>query len=390
MATGTEAGLLDAPAPQSVFKHALLDQYVIRYAAMTASKLPSKRAVLVDGFAGRGRFDSGAPASAEYMMLAAQKVKATTQIDIFLVEQSRKDFNRLDEVAAEYRARGISIETRYGSCADHLVDAVAWGDGASLFLFLDPCGAILPWTDLQPLLAGRGTWPRTEALLNFNADLIRRAGGQYKAGQLDLGGVATADAVCGGDWWRDLALTTHLASGGRTWESAAEAVALEYARRLGTATSMKPVVAPVRRKAHHQPVYHLIFLTRDPHGHWVFGHAAAVAREKWLEALGPDEELLEEMLFNTVDDQIKQDHQRAVDKITENLLALVGDGRDKVVVDHVGAVFEGVYGEARETAFSQALRALVKAEMVDYAVKGDRPYRHVIRRGAAYPAADSN
>ncbi len=77
MATGTDGGLLETPKPQSVYKHGILEQYVIQCATMTASSLTPKRSVLVDGFAGRGRFDTKEPGSAEYMMLAAQKAKAT-------------------------------------------------------------------------------------------------------------------------------------------------------------------------------------------------------------------------------------------------------------------------------------------------------------------------
>lgn len=73
MPTGTDGGLLDSPKPQSVYKHGILEQYVIRFATMTACKLNPKRAVLFDGFAGRGRFDTGEAGSAEHMMIAAQK-----------------------------------------------------------------------------------------------------------------------------------------------------------------------------------------------------------------------------------------------------------------------------------------------------------------------------
>lgn len=59
MAKGTDAGLLDAPRSQSIFKHTILDQYAIRFCSMTASQLTPKRAVVVDAFAGRGRFDGG-------------------------------------------------------------------------------------------------------------------------------------------------------------------------------------------------------------------------------------------------------------------------------------------------------------------------------------------
>ena len=255
MATGTDGGLLDSPRPQSVYKHGILDQYVIRFATMTASRLTPKRAVLFDGFAGRGRFDGGNPGSAEYMMLAAQKVKSTTQIDLYLVEQARKDYKSLDSVADEYRARGIHIDSHNDECGRHLDGMLSLADAASLFVFLDPCGAVLPIESIKEILGKRGAWPRTEILLNFSADLIRRAGGQLRKGQLELGGVAQADKVCGGEWWREVALTAYESSGEITWESAAETVAMEYARRLTEGTKYGSVVAPVRRKSHHQPVY---------------------------------------------------------------------------------------------------------------------------------------
>jgi len=381
MATGTAAGLLVGPQPQSVFKHRILDQYVIRYAAMTASRLTPKRAVIVDGFAGRGRYDNGSAASAETIMLHAQKLRNTTQIDIFLVEKSRRDYKVLDEVADQYRANGIRIETRNGECGDYLDEAVSLANGASLFLFLDPCGVNLPFETLDDVLRRRRDWPRTEVLLNFSADLIRRAGGQYKKGQLDLGGVAAADIMCGGEWWRDVALNEHVASGGKDWESAAEVVAVEYARRL-SGGRLNWAVAPVRRQPHHQPVYHLIFLTADPHGLWVFGNAASVAREKWLEALGPDEDAESAMLFSidTVGDQIEAEKKRALSVIADNIRDLVADGKSHAVVQNTTKIFGDVYGEARETTFSAALRQLVKDGEVEFAQKGAKPHKHVIRK----------
>lgn len=382
MPTGTDGGLLDSPKPQSVYKHGILEQYVVRFATMTASKLNPKRAVLFDGFAGRGRFDTGEAGSAEHMMIAAQKVKATTQIDLLLVEKARDDYESLDKVADEYRARGITIASHNGDCGHHLDDALQFAAGASLFVFLDPCGAVLPMNSIKGILRKRGSWPRTEVLLNFSADLIRRAGGQLKKGQLGLGGVAKADAVCGGDWWRDVALRAHAASGGRDWESAAGAVAVEYARRLTDGTKYGFVVAPVRRQVHHQPVYYLIFLTQDPHGFWVFGVAAAKAREKWIDFLGPDPDEREGMLWDTVTDQLEREHAKAIEHVTDNVLRLTADGQPKAVVQHVRGIYGDLYGEAKETAFTAALRALVKSGEVKFVTKGAKPHQHVIRRAA--------
>jgi len=380
LATGTEGGLLDSPKPQSVYKHGLLDQYVIQFATMTASKLNPKRSVLVDGFAGRGRFDTKEPGSAEYMMLAAQKAKSTTTIDLLLVEKAPADYASLESVADEYRTRGIRIDSYNGECGDHLGDALKLASGASLFVFLDPCGAVLPMDAIKDILWKRGTWPRTEVLLNFSADLVRRAGGQLKKGQLDLGGVAQTDKVCGGEWWREVALQAHEASGGQNWESAADAVAVEYAKRLTDGTSYGSVVAPVRRHVHHQPVYYLIFLTSQPHGFWVFGVSAAKAREKWIAFLGPDPDEAATMLWDTVDEQLTREHNQAIERITGNLRALSADGQPKKAVDHVRAIFGDLFGEAKETAFTAALRGLVKSGELEYVTKGSKPRDFVFRR----------
>jgi three-Cys-motif partner protein len=112
------------------------------------------------------------------MMLAAQKVKATTKIDLLLVEKQPDDYASLDAVADEYRARGIRIDSYNGDCGDHINDALQLSVAASLFVLLDPCGATLPMDSIKGILRMRRTWPRTEVLLNFNADLIRRSGGQ--------------------------------------------------------------------------------------------------------------------------------------------------------------------------------------------------------------------
>lgn len=381
MPTGTDAGLLDSPKPQSVYKHGLLEQYVIQYATMTASKLTPKRCVLFDGFAGRGRFDSGEAGSAEHMMIAAQKRTGSTQIDLLLVEQSRKDFETLDKVADEYRGRGIRIDSYNDDCANRIGGMLQLASKASLFVFLDPCGAVLPMASIKEILRKRGTWPRTEVLLNFNADLIRRAGGQLKKGQFDLGGVAHVDEVCGGDWWREVALHTYETSGGQSWESAAGAVAVEYAKRLTAGTPYGFVVAPVRRQVHHQPIYYLIFLTSHLYGYWVFGVSAAKAREKWIKFLGPDPNEPQGMLLDMVAEQLDREHATAIKHITENLRVLTADGEPKKAVDHVKAIFGDLYGEAKETAFTAALRQLVKSGELEYVTKG-KPRDFVFRRAS--------
>lgn len=92
MAKGTSAGLLDEARSQSVFKHAILQSYLPRFAAMTGKWAQGNRVVLLDGFAGRGRYPDGKPASGEQMLLAARKIQRTTHVEVMLVEREHKDF----------------------------------------------------------------------------------------------------------------------------------------------------------------------------------------------------------------------------------------------------------------------------------------------------------
>ena len=120
-------------------------------------------------------------------------------------------------------------------------------------------------------------------------------------------------------------------------------------------------------------------------------HAAAVAREKWLHAIGPDADAESGMLFdlNTVDDQIASEKKRAERIVAENLRELVADGRDKAVVQHAQEIFGKAYGEARETTFSAVLRQLVKDGEIEYVTKGAKPHKHVIRRGPALQSSQA-
>lgn len=363
MSKGTSSGLLDEARAQSVFKHAILDSYIIRFAIMTVSKLQNKRVVLVDGFAGRGRYPDRKPASGEHLLIAAQKSKNSAQVEVVLVEKEHKDFEQLANVTAEYQARGVIAEALPGDVQNHLHAVLRRAAGVPLFLFLDPCGANLPAIVMKNILAGsrRSLWPRTEALLNISADLTRRAAGAVRKELHDHGAIARMNTMCGGDWWQQIALDAHATSRDGTWETAAESVVNEYARRLGQAAHMIPVVVPVRRRAHHQPVYHLVFLTRAGHGLWVFGDALAAARQKWLQVLGPDDEEAEGMLFNQVEGQIEHEQEQGVKLVKENMLDLVARRGRVKLVDHTLAVFGGSYGQLPEKFVRRAARELNKA-----------------------------
>jgi three-Cys-motif partner protein len=360
---GTSSGLLDEVRSQSVFKHAILNSYFIPFVTMTTKWVESKRVVLLDGFAGRGRYPNGKPASGEHMLLAALKAKNVARVEVVLVEQERSDYEQLAQVTEEYRRKGVTAAAFHGDVSDHLEGVVHQARGVPLFLFLDPCGANVPYQTVERALAAerKARRPATEALLNISADLTRRAAGAANKGLHDHPAIAKLNTMCGGTWWQTVALDAHSTSIDGTWETAAEAVVSEYAHRIEQVAGMKSVVVPVRRQAHHQPVYHLVFFTRAEHGLWVFGDGLALARHEWMQVLGPDDEELEGMLFNSVESQIEGEQERGLEQIKQNMLELVAHvGRVKLV-DRALAVFGSTYGVAPEKLARKAARALHKA-----------------------------
>ena len=186
MATGTKGGLLKSPEQhaQSVFKHVVLSSYLEPFMAMTGSTSPGKRLVVLDGFAGSGRYSDGSPASGERIMQAIAKMQPTRRVEAFFVEKAKKEFARLEAVVGEYRDRGLTVTALPGRVERHLNQVVTAAEGVPLFLFLDPCGAGVSFEQLTGLLNGprAGERPATEVLLNFSGTMSRRVAGALNNG----------------------------------------------------------------------------------------------------------------------------------------------------------------------------------------------------------------
>src|SRR5215468_9162657 len=173
MATGTAAGLLDSSdRAQSVFKHAIIRHYMKPFLAMTGSTSQNCRVVVLDGFAGRGRYPDGTPASAELIMQAVRGLQGSRTVATFFVENDSRQYRELSRVVAEYVAQGLEAKALPGAADDHLDQVIESARGVPLFLFLDPCGALLPFRRLARVVGNArcSPWPRTEVLLNFSAD----------------------------------------------------------------------------------------------------------------------------------------------------------------------------------------------------------------------------
>jgi three-Cys-motif partner protein len=201
LATGTKAGLLDSSDhAQSIFKHAIIRNYMPPFLAMTGSTSDKGRVVVMDGFAGRGRYPDGSPGSAELIMRAVQRLRGSRTVAAFFAETDPDTYRQLDAVVREYAATGLPAKALSGSAEEHLDAVIAAARGVPLFLFLDPCGALLPFSRFAQVISAerRDVRPPTEIPANFSADLTRRTAGQLAAGQTGEAGVTRMDMTCGG------------------------------------------------------------------------------------------------------------------------------------------------------------------------------------------------
>ncbi len=374
MATGTSGGLLDDPEghAQSVLKHAILRQYMLPFVAMVGSTSSRGRMVVLDGYAGRGRYRSGEPGSAELILRVIKNFRYSRQVLAYFVEKEPKDFVALAAVVSEYARQGIFAKALPGAVEDHLDAVIAAADGYPLFLFLDPCGAVVPFDRLAAVLAGqrRLRRPQTEALLNFSAGLSRRAAGVLRAGRVDDPIIAKMDVTCGGQWWRATALQALRSSATGNFEQVATAVAEQYAERLARAGSMMAVTVPVGRRINRQLIFHLVFMTRSTYGLWVFADALARARQAWLRAVGDAVGDAGGTLFTAADymnQQIDAELEQHTKIVAANLREIAGRKVAFKLVEHARAVFGEAYGVATEAVVSQVVSGLVsKGELVVY------------------------
>lgn len=365
MSSGTGGGYWSDKALPSVFKHDLLKRYLPQFGGMTGTQSHDKRVVYLDGYAGEGRYENGEPASAEIALRVASYLRGRPglTLECFFCEPQSKSFERLQTVVQHYLAYGVRAHAHSGEVDGVLDQVVARAVREPLFLFLDPCGLVLPQDRLVDVLAHKRPQkrPATELLMNFSMMAVWRLGGHVRSPKGNERSLQRFDDVCGGTWWREYfadAVASRDKEGAA--EDAIEAVAAEYARRLERRTGMLVQSVPVSHSPRKRAVYRLVFATRSPYGLWVFGDTVARARATWWETLEERED--DDGLFTVASvtrPDPKEVEARAVPEIAENLAKLLVKIRRPIkVVDHTLEIFGSYYGQVTEPVVRQAVRLL--------------------------------
>jgi len=361
MATGAGDRYWEYQGLPSVLKHELLRRYLPIFAGKTGSK--SASVVYLDGYAGRGRYDNGAPGSAELILKVAEDYKERgISFRLFFHEKKRKNYAVLKPVVDEYKARGVQAEASPEEVIKGLGRVIDAARGLPFFMFLDPCGVGMPFSELTKVLSGqrRDIWPPTEVLLNFSLEAVRRIGGHVNSDTPDEASMALLDSALGSDWWRDV-----IRKRGVTDDAVREIVD-GFMNRLAKATKMRIVACPVSRAPSHKPVYYLVLGTRSPLGICYFGDSAARAEEKWWDTLEAKEAAREEdkgmdALFDAPylsHPSLEEVEAEAVPVVAENIFRLAEMHGQIKVGDYPGEVFGDYLGMVTEKVVRAAIKHL--------------------------------
>lgn len=374
MAKGTSANYWEDKALPALLKHEIIRKYVPKFIGMLTSTHP--KVVLLDGYAGMGRYLNGDTGSAVQILEIAKNIATSRNkmVDVYLNERDPETLARLRlEVANYAEVPNLTINITEGDVAVELEGIISAAAGSPLFIFLDPCGLGLPFELLNRVLgklrpASGVTNVPTEILLNFSADAVRRIGGLVDQPTANQTALSRLDETVGGDWWR------RYYDGSLAKEDAEIQVVKGYIHRLGIAAQMKMFAVPAKRELNHRPLYYLVFGTRSPFGSWFFGDSVARASRTWREAAesrAEGDQLSLEGIVLTPEQQNSALEDVATEAIQLNLISLLAKHGDFVVGKYPEEVFGDYFGLVTEKVVRRAIKELKRKGLTSATGKGD-------------------
>lgn len=230
--------------------------------------------IIVDAFAGPGRFGDGSPGSPLIICQAIEKApKSGVGIGCLFADAHPAHRTALAACLADYIKRGMS-EKPLSDCSEALSRAFEVGKGSTLFFYLDPYGIKDLEFEMVKQIYERGISQSTEVLINFNFKTFMRMSGNWSysdsasdiAKKVKEAKVETVNAVMGGDYWVDIVTDATLNKIQR--EDLVVSKYMEHVRKFFKYTYAVPV-KEIDEAGGSVPVddlakYHLIFGTRSP------------------------------------------------------------------------------------------------------------------------------
>jgi three-Cys-motif partner protein len=364
------------PQGAAVLKHKVLRDYVPVYARKTGSKTS---VVLLDGYAGPGRYDDGSSGSPQLMVETAQKLKGS-DVHCMFVEENPRHCERLEALLRELGEHDAEVFP--GDVEEHLDFIVRASEGKSLLVFLDPFGLSIPFELLTRTVLRRSRYGRqrqfqpTEVLLNFSLNGIYRSAGRLDstaenaaAAKANATRLRELDGFLGGAWWHAI------------WRSKAEdrvkQIFDHYLQQVGaTGSGWKTLAVPVADRWDGAPVYYLVLFTQSEQGLWYFHNAVshgAAALHDFTFVHDPQPKLF-----------MPEVGENWVGQIERNILRLLEQHRSFRLVDRMTQVYGDSLGRAREKHVRKALEHLYDRKQTGSNPRGVRELYGLRVQSAGY------
>lgn len=269
--------------PWSKYKDLILDYYLGPY--LQKIKTLGKPILVVDCFAGPGKFDDGENGSP---IIITEKLRSLNAagfaVNAYFIEANHKLYSRLKE---NVRDSNIPIETRLGNFSDYIDEISYLARKSSVFVYLDPFKPTdLRFEDMQSVYDQLHVGQSVETLINFMTwSFLRGVWGtknhMITNGQIQIHSphVIRFNQIAGGTYWQKIAFDSFPSQRVRT-----DSLANGYANELHR--WFKYVLTyPIREKyATRFPKYHLIFGSRSHHAVDIMNRAMVRARREFIEA----------------------------------------------------------------------------------------------------------
>ncbi len=251
----------DEQKPWSRLKNRIVGSYMPPYLAKVARL--RKRIILVDAFAGPGRFLDGTLGSPLIICQAAEQYAKDGYVAHFF-NNNRSHHEALKELLYE---KGVeSAIPSFGDAIERIRQLISNLRDETLFLYIDPYGLDCEFDSLRPLLE-RDKNSSTEILINLHMPISHRLGSRNAVlgkGPLDSRVQSYHNKltrVYGGDYWtQDLILDHHANAKDRE-----TALVAHYREKLASTGYLTFTGAcPIRETSKSATKYFMVFASRHP------------------------------------------------------------------------------------------------------------------------------
>ena len=276
MSHKADARFFDNKRDWSRRKDEILGCYLCAY--LPKIMMLRKPVLIIDGFAGPGKFKDGAYGSPliiceSVQQSLAKNLQSPQPATVVCIEKTPQLFLDLEKNLKPYEF----ASARQGSFSDYANEISNATKSKSVFLYVDPFTVEgLVWAELDQIFAGLDFGHSVEILLNLNsASFIRRGLSALKtqldnmdeeddepvdAEILDDPQIETLDAVAGGSWWQEVVAQR------LDFSATVNEFTHRFCEQMKTRFN-EVVFHPIKAEPHHTvPKYFFVFGTRHIDG----------------------------------------------------------------------------------------------------------------------------